>query len=251
ICAFLYLLIDSGPFLNEVLSRGQTIGRDFAVFWTASVLLWRGDALALFDPATYQPALEQVMGVDLAFMPFPYPPHSLLFVVALSLFPYLVALVLWLTGRFQFMVPTYFMSGRLLGLALWQCWTLQAISAAMAAMASIWVFRQAVPHQLKAAVAMVAAFLVSPYLLTYDMTIVMVAILLAGQCFAPKWWESIVCALAWLLPAVVLPADMPIGPIILTALFLVLLQRVREARHLDLSMDLRPPVPHQFSRLTK
>ena len=363
LCAFLYLLIDSGPFLYEVLSRGQTIGRDFAVFWTASVLLRLGDALALFDPATYQPALEQVMGVDLAFMPFPYPPHSLLFVVALSVFPYLVALVLWLvgtfclvpallwrrvdqrwvmaialllspaaavnistgqngflsaallcggllclerrpvlaglligllsykpqlgllipllllsaghwrafwaatatvvllilgsslvlgteawtffltktgpqqlalmeggTGRFQFMVPTYFMSGRLLGLPLWQCWTLQAISAAMAALASIWAFRQPVPHQLKAALAMVAAFLASPYLLTYDMIIVMVAILLAGQCFVPKWWESVVCALAWLLPAAVLPATMPVGPIILTALFLVLLRRVLESR---------------------
>lgn len=358
--ALLYLAFDSGPFLSETLSRGQTIGRDFAVFWSASVLLWQGQALKLFDPATYQPALEQIMGFDLVgFMPFPYPPHSLLFVAPLALFPYLVALAIWLgatfclvlavlwrrinyrwvmaiglalspasivnisagqngflsaallcggllllerrpilagilfgllsykpqlgllipvllstaghwrvfwvatvtvitmivasgillgpeaweffltktgpqqlvatqfgSGRFQLMMPTYFMAGRLLGLELWQSWAAQILSAVVTLAASVWAFRQKAPHNLKAAVAMVAVFLVSPYVLTYDMMIVCVAILVAGQYFSPSRKERLIFHLAWLLPVVTLPPLHPLSPVIMTALFVVLLRRI-------------------------
>lgn len=363
VVSLLFIAIDNRPFLYESLSRGQPIGRDFAAFWTASVMLWRGQATLLFDPATYQQALNDVIGLQLGFLPFPYPPHSLMFVAPLALFPYLLALSVWLaatfcfvlavlwrrvdqhwtmvfglllspaaavnistgqngflsaallcggllllerrpllaglligllsykpqlgvllpflliaaghwrafgaaaatvifmivgsvillgpeawtlylskagplqlevaqfgSGRFQFMVPTYFMSARLLGLPLWQAWMLQGISAALVAAAALWAFRQPAPHALKAALAMVAVVLISPYVLTYDLMIVAVAILVAGQCFVPDWRECLVFALAWILPVITWPSQLPAGPLVLTLLFLLLLRRLAKSR---------------------
>lgn len=341
--------------------------RDFGVFYTASTLLWRGDALLLFDPDTFRAALADVMGKDFPYLPFPYPPHSLLFMMALAGLPYLVALAIWLSvgfvgvvaglwrvltrdwssvlafllcpasmvnmaggqngfisaallcgglvqlpyrpalagllfgllsykpqlgllipillmstgqwrafwvaaatvvalvfasalalgpeawifyltksgpqqlhmaqywfGRFQAMSPTYFMAGRLLELDLWQAWALQGLSALIAVVAAVWAFRQkSASTQLKTATVLVAIFLISPYLLTYDMTIVSIAILLAMASFRPSWWEYAVMIMAWSLPALTLPSGMPIGPIIITILFFVLLRRVAMARETE------------------
>jgi ABC-type multidrug transport system fused ATPase/permease subunit len=358
------LILGIGPILSLVYAR--TIDdvifsehRDFGVFWTASTLLWRGEVLQLFEPAAFKAALAQVMGTDFPYLPFPYPPHSLLILWPLSLFPYLSSLALWLaltfgamalalrngfeqrwvmllglllcpasavnmaggqngflsaallgagllclqrrqilaglcigvlsykpqlglllpllliaggywrafltasgtvitlvllsalifgvdswflyltksgpyqaeiaqhwTGRFQFMSPTYFMSGRLLTLPLPVAWAIQITASILASAGALWAFRQPVPHALKAAIAMVAVFLVSPYALTYDLTIVSAAILLAFSVFAPKWWEYAAFLVVWLLPAFTLPADMPIGPLLISILFLVLLRRV-------------------------
>jgi ABC-type multidrug transport system fused ATPase/permease subunit len=358
------LILGIGPILSLVYAR--TIDdvifsehRDFGVFWTASTLLWRGEVLQLFEPAAFKAALAQVMGADFPYLPFPYPPHSLLILWPLSLFPYLSSLALWLaltfgamalalrngfeqrwimllglllcpasavnmaggqngflsaallgagllclerrqilaglcigvlsykpqlglllpflliaggywraflaatatvivlallsalifgvdswslyltksgpyqaeiaqhwTGRFQFMSPTYFMAGRLLNLPLPMAWAIQITASVLASVGALWAFRQPVPHALKAAIAMVAVFLVSPYALTYDLTIVSAAILLAFSVFAPKWWEYAAFLVVWLLPAFTLPADMPIGPLLISILFLVLLRRV-------------------------
>lgn len=350
--------------------------RDFGVFWTASTMLWRGDVLLLFDPDTYRAALLDVMGPSFGYLPFPYPPHSLFFLAPLKLFPYLIALAIWLAigfaaviaalwqridqrwvmlvalllcpastmnmaagqngflsaallcggllqldkrpvlagilfgllsykpqlgliiplllmtaghwrafwaasvtvvlmvaasaalfgieawqiyltksgpmqlhvaqywvGRFQFMSPTYFMAGRLLGLELWQAWAMQAASTVLTLACTVWIFRQpGVPHRLKCAIAMLAVFLVSPYALTYDLIIISAAILLGAQCFQPKWWEGAVCGMAWLLPALTLPPGMPIGPIVITMVFLIYLRRaelmrVEHARSLDATGD--------------
>lgn len=140
--------------------------------------------------------------------------------------PYQAEIAQHWTGRFQFMSPTYFMAGRLLGLPLPLAWTLQITASILAAAGAIWAVRQPIPHALKAAIAMVAVFLVSPYALTYDLTIVSAAILLAFSVFSPRWWEYAACLIVWLLPAFTLPADMPIGPLLISILFLVLLRRV-------------------------
>lgn len=360
--AFLYAAIDSSGFGDGLLSRGQTIGRDFAIFWSASVLLWRGDAIVLFDPAHFQLALEEIMGMKLALMPYPYPPNSVFFLAPLALLPYMAALPLWLAsgftlvaailrhagmsgwiiavllvspssivnicsgqngflsaallcggflllekrpglagvligllsykpqlglilpllliagghwrcfltasttvvllvggsiallgtsawhsyfeasapqhlfvlehgnGFFQQMSPTFFMGARLAGLAPAFAWALQAAVSILVAAASIWAFRQKVPHELKAAIAMIATFLVTPYALTYDMTIVAVAILLIPSCFRLTWWEQGICLTAWLLPALVIFIAAPIGPPVIGATFLMLQRRVILAR---------------------
>lgn len=351
VLSIIYLTSISDPVFSE--------HRDFGVFWTGSVLLWRDQVLQLFDPDAFRIALAQVMGQDFPYLPFPYPPHSLLLLAPLSLAPYLISLAMWLaftfgamltimwrqldrpwvmalalflspasavnmasgqngflsaallcgglllleqrqilagifigflsykpqlglllpflliagghwrafvsagvtvailvaisagvfgidswllyltksgpyqmeiaqhwTGRFQFMSPTYFMAGRLLAFPLPLAWAVQIVATLLAGAAAIWIFRQPVSHRLKAALAMVAVFLVSPYALTYDLTIVSAAILLAFSSFAPRWWEYAIAFIVWALPALTLPASLPIGPALISMLFLVLLRRV-------------------------
>jgi len=150
--------------------------------------------------------------------------------------PYQAEIAQHWTGRFQFMSPTYFMAGRLLNLPLPLSWVLQITSSVLAAAGAIWAFRQRVPHGMKVALAMVAVFLVSPYALTYDLTIVSAATLLALSAFTPKWWEYAAIVIVWLLPAFTLPADMPIGPLLISILFLVLLRRVVLMRQVNMAV---------------
>ncbi|WP_374310718.1 glycosyltransferase family 87 protein [Dongia sp.] len=140
--------------------------------------------------------------------------------------PYQMEIAQHWIGRFQFMSPTYFMAGRLLNLPLPLAWTIQIAATVLASAGAVWTFRQDTPHMLKAALAMVAVFLVSPYALTYDLTIVSAAIVLALSSFTPKLWEYAAFVAVWLLPALTLPASMPIGPVLISILFLILLRRV-------------------------
>ncbi len=104
--ALTYAAIDSWEFWNGALSRGQPLGRDFAIFWSAAVLLWRGEAATLFDPALFQTALDRVMGEALAFMPFPYPPNAILVLWPLGLLPFAPALLCWLGLTFAGIATT-------------------------------------------------------------------------------------------------------------------------------------------------
>ncbi|WP_374370083.1 glycosyltransferase family 87 protein [Dongia sp.] len=367
ILALLFLAIDNYHFLTETLSRGQIIGRDFTVFWTSSVLLWRGEIAAIFDPVLNQMWMERIIGLDLAAIPFPYPPHSLYFVAPWGFMPYFVALPLWLLttllgllavlrlnlddfatrfslprwtiiaafvlspaclvnvamgqngflssallcggllllerkpllagvligllsykpqlglllpflliaggywrpfwvatatvialltasviflgidawklylaeaapqqmafaqfghGVFQQMTPSYFMAGRLLGIDLALAWGVQICVSIAVLCATIWAFRQNVTFKLKCALAMVAAFIVSPYVLIYDMPIIAIAILIAGSCFKASQIERTIFALAWLFPAYAIFIPLPIGPVVLTGTLLVLLRRI-------------------------
>lgn len=358
--SFWYFAVDSYPFLTESLSRGQTVGRDFAVFWSASVETWLGNARAVFDPSQQQASLERLMGHDLAFMPFPYPPHALLLFLPLAALPYLPALIAWLgltfggvalalrhhlaqrgwilllglalspasmvnivsgqngflstaflcggllllekrplvagiligllsykpqlglllpflliaggywrafwaasgvvillaafslvfpgldawrlylteispqqmhfaqfgEGIFRRMIPSYFMAGRDIGLDLAAAWTLQIVVSGAALIASVWAFRQRVSFDLKCATAMVGTFLTPPYVFSYDMPIVCVAILLCGGTAKPNSAERLVFCLAWLYPALTIYSPVPLGPPVLTALMVMLLHRV-------------------------
>ncbi len=358
-----FLWIDSGIFLDEATSRGQIIGRDFTVFWSASALLQQHDFLTILDPNYFRPALDAIMGMKLAYMPYPYPPHSLFLVWPLALFPYPLSLILWLgltfvflavilrrdvdrmslvllllapasavnlstgqngflsaallcgglltverrpvlagilfgllsykpqlgllipillalngnwrcfitasatvllliglsficfgteawemyleksgpqqfdllargSGLFQAMTPTYFMSARLSDLPQWLGWLLQGINAALAIAGTIWVYRQKIPVEMKAAIAMVAIVMIPPYVLTYDMTIVAVAIMLAigrdaGALDMKRAGEALAMALCWSVPVLVLMMPAWLGPVSVTLLFLLMLLRSR------------------------
>lgn len=104
--ALAYAAIDSWEFWGDALSRGQTIGRDFAIFWSAAILLWRGDVVTLFDPALFQLSLDRLMGETLAFMPFPYPPNAILVLWPLGLLPFGPALLCWLSFTFAGIAAT-------------------------------------------------------------------------------------------------------------------------------------------------
>lgn len=77
------------------ISRGQIFGRDFAVFWTASLLAWQGDFLTIFESDVFRAAMAEVFAQDLAFMPFPYPPHALFVFLPLAWLPYRWSFALW------------------------------------------------------------------------------------------------------------------------------------------------------------
>lgn len=104
--ALAYAAIDSWEFWNGMLSRGQTVGRDFAIFWSAAVLFWHGEVATLFDLALFQVALDRMMGEALAFMPFPYPPHAILVLWPLGLLPFAPALLCWMGVTFAGIAAT-------------------------------------------------------------------------------------------------------------------------------------------------
>lgn len=76
-------------------SADHLVGRDFVVFWTGSVLTLGGQALQIFDFVTFQAAHEQIFGRNFPIHNWPYPPHTLFYVLPLGLVPYLWSYLLW------------------------------------------------------------------------------------------------------------------------------------------------------------
>ncbi len=91
----LFYYFDQSAFLRGETSRGQVFGRDFAVFWTASRLALTGLVSDIFDTALFQRALGQYFGDNLAFNPFPYPPHAILLILPLGLLSYYWSFLIW------------------------------------------------------------------------------------------------------------------------------------------------------------
>ena len=72
-----YTYVDQAEFLaGEETSRGQIFGRDFLSFWMASLLAQTDRMAEIFDPNAFSAALSAFTGMDLAFIPFPYPPPT-------------------------------------------------------------------------------------------------------------------------------------------------------------------------------
>ena len=68
--------------------------RDFACFWVAGKIARSGLAALVYDPNALRAAAASWIGTT-AKIAFPYPPHSLLFAVPLSLVPYKLSFWLW------------------------------------------------------------------------------------------------------------------------------------------------------------
>lgn len=77
--------------------RGDPIGGDFSHYWVAASLAWKGEAVAVYQPACFLAALEQVFGVNVPLV-WLYPPTYLLLILPLALLPYLASLGLWLSA---------------------------------------------------------------------------------------------------------------------------------------------------------
>lgn len=77
---------------------GRPIGTDFANIWSSGRLVLDGRAAAAFDPDLQRPYQQLLLGLpaDL-FYGWHYPPMFLAVAALLALFPYLPALVVWLT----------------------------------------------------------------------------------------------------------------------------------------------------------
>ena len=139
------------------------------------------------------------------------------------------------SGFLTYMMPTVFMSGRIYGLEESTNYLLQIIVMLIVIVATYWAIRRTTDMKIRTALACVGVFLVSPYALSYDMTIISVAIVMLveiGQKRGFLWGERIVLAMVWFLPISVIwlnASGVPIAPIILGLLFLLLMVRASRA----------------------
>ncbi len=76
-------------------NEGILIGRDFVVFWAASVLALAGDLPKIFDLAQFHAVQEELMGTAVPLYPWLYPPHGLFAILPLGLLPYLWSYLFW------------------------------------------------------------------------------------------------------------------------------------------------------------
>ena len=135
------------------------------------------------------------------------------------------------TGPFQWMMPSWFMAGRIIGLPIWLAQAVQAVMAVAAAVLVYRVFRGGGEWRLKVALLFVATLVASPQGFNYDMGLVSVALIcLTGLAIKAGWQrgEFIIVALCWILPLIVMPlnaAGAPIAPLLLTGLLACLYRR--------------------------
>jgi hypothetical protein len=124
-CAFAYDTYADARGLHDGL--GVLIGRDFVVFWTASVLTLKGQLANLFDLGQFTSLQRDLMGVDVDGYPWLYPPQALLYVLPLGLLPYLWSYALWCVATFVLYLAA--VQGR--------CWTTVQTCALLLAPASV------------------------------------------------------------------------------------------------------------------
>jgi hypothetical protein len=83
---------------NGIDRAGKPLGTDFVSFWTASELALGGHAAGAYDIAEHWGAQKALFGDAVGYTAFFYPPPYLLICLPLSLAPYFVALMIWLTA---------------------------------------------------------------------------------------------------------------------------------------------------------
>ncbi len=76
-------------------SSGHPFGRDFVVYWTAATLTLSGQTIQIFDTAAFHALQEQMLERSIPLHPWPYPPHTLFYVLPLGLLPYLWSYAFW------------------------------------------------------------------------------------------------------------------------------------------------------------
>lgn len=74
---------------------GILIGRDFVVFWAASVLALDGQIAQIFDLPSFHAVQERLLGETVPLYPWLYPPHGLFTILPLGLLPYLWSYLAW------------------------------------------------------------------------------------------------------------------------------------------------------------
>jgi uncharacterized membrane protein YqjE len=72
-------------------------GNDFFAFYSAALLVWRHATSDLFDLSRLF-AFQDAFSGTATHLPFPYPPHFLMFLAPLASLPYLPALYVWIVA---------------------------------------------------------------------------------------------------------------------------------------------------------
>ncbi len=142
------------------------------------------------------------------------------------------------SGLLLFMMPTVFVSGRLLGLENGLNYFLQIIVAFGVIVGIMWGMRRTHDSTLQLILASVGTFLVAPFAFNYDMTILSLAITFY---FIQSWehnfniLDRMLFMTIWFLPLVTVPLSMwglPIAPLILGLFLYRLLSRLRQTKPL-------------------
>lgn len=114
---------------------------------------------------------------------------------------------------------------------------LQAVVALAVLGTVIWLWRGRAPFALQAAALLTGSLLVSPYTLDYDFVVfgMALAFLVAhGLAAGFRPWDKTLIALAWFVPVVARSiakaAYLPVGFFMLTAIFVLIVVRVREEK---------------------
>ena len=92
---------------------GGPAGNDFLAFYSAGLLAWRGAAADVYDLARLFATQDAVSGTA-THLPFPYPPHFLLYAAPLAAMPYLPALYVWIAAT---SAPFVLLARKMSGLA--------------------------------------------------------------------------------------------------------------------------------------
>lgn len=139
------------------------------------------------------------------------------------------------TGPFTSMIPTLFMSLRLIGVHGDTALAVHLVFAALVAAALLWRLSRTRDHATQAALVLVATCLITPYMHIYDLTLLLAAGLLVlrhepARLGGRFYLAAAACLLCWFMPDLV-PAlaavGVPVAPALLLALFFI----IREAPH--------------------
>ena len=139
------------------------------------------------------------------------------------------------SGFFVDMMFTPFMSARLLHLEASTGYAIQFVFAATALISVVWSFWRGGDRNIQIAILATATFLTSPYLLNYDMALMLGALILLFERLPRAGLESgakLVFLSVWALPLVGMYLNawgLPIGPVVLLALLILLLIEKKKA----------------------
>jgi hypothetical protein len=138
-----------------------------------------------------------------------------------------------------------FACARLWGAPVWLAYAVQALVAAATLAAVVWAWRSDAALALKAALLLTGAMLATPYVVDYDFILLGMAVaFFAAHGFAHGFmaWEKTVLAAAWLMPLLARTAAreafLPLGLMVLLAVFGVVLRRLRAEQGRDVTAAL-------------
>ncbi len=124
-------------------------------------------------------------------------------------------------GPFQWMMPSAYMSARILHLQMWDALAVQAPFTLLAAGLTAWAWwRRSCPLELRAAVLMLATFVASPQAFNYDLIPASAAALVLLRRDHRVWLSLPLAILVWSTPVAMMAlqwADAPLAPLVLTA----------------------------------
>jgi hypothetical protein len=124
-CVFAFNTYADAQGLHDGL--GVLIGRDFVVYWTASVATLKGQVASLFDLGRFTGLQRELIGAAVDGYPWLYPPQALLYILPLGLLPYLWSYALWCVVTITLYLAA--VQGR--------CWTTVETCALLLAPASV------------------------------------------------------------------------------------------------------------------